>query len=59
MDISIDQFMPMAAEMKKNLTGDYKARPDNIYLEGVAANREIIGGLLEKIMKPGQQHCKP
>ncbi len=45
--------------MKKNLTGDYKARPDNIYLEGVAANREIIGGLLEKIMKPGSSIVNP
>lgn len=43
----------MAAEMQKNLTGDYKARPDNVFLEGEPANRAIIGNLLEKLMKPG------
>lgn len=52
MDKSIDKFQTMVSEMKKNLTGDYQARPDNIYLEGEPANREIIGSFLDKIMKP-------
>jgi len=43
----------MVSEMKKNLTGDYQARPDNIYLEGDPANREIIGSLLDTLMKAG------
>ena len=53
MDKSIEQFTHVVAELQKNLTGDYKARPDNIYLEGEPANREIIGSMVEKLIKPG------
>ena len=40
-------------KLQKNLTGDYKARPDHVYLEGEPANRKIIGDLVEGQMKQG------
>ncbi len=53
MDKSIDKFSSLVGKLQKNLTGDYKARPDHVYLEGEAANREIIGTLVEQLMKKG------
>ncbi len=43
----------MVVQLKSNLKGDYEARPDNVYLEGEAANRKIIGDFVESVMKPG------
>ncbi|MDC7234466.1 MAG: 1-acyl-sn-glycerol-3-phosphate acyltransferase [Spirochaetales bacterium] len=53
MDISIDQFQKMVSLLQSNLKGDYEARPDNVYLEGVKENRVLIGDFVEKLMKEG------
>ena len=53
MEKSIDKFQAIVSELQKNLKGDYKARPDHVYLEGEPANRKIIGDLVEKLMKKG------
>jgi glycerol-3-phosphate O-acyltransferase len=53
MNNSINQFNDMVAQLKSNLHGDYVARPENVYLEGEPKNREIIGNMVEKLMKPG------
>jgi len=49
---SIDQFKEVVTLLKSNLHGDYTARPDNVYLEGEAENRKIIGDLVEQVMRP-------
>jgi glycerol-3-phosphate O-acyltransferase len=43
----------MVVQLKSNLKGDYVARPDNVYLQGEAANRKIIGDFVETVMKSG------
>lgn len=53
MSKSIDKFQEMVVQLKSNLKGDYEARPDNVYLEGEAANRKIIGDFVESMMKAG------
>ncbi|MBF9014205.1 MULTISPECIES: 1-acyl-sn-glycerol-3-phosphate acyltransferase [unclassified Oceanispirochaeta] len=53
MNISIDQFQKMVSFLQSNLKGDFEARPDNVYMEGVKINRDTIGDLVEKLMKPG------
>ena len=53
MSKSIDKFQEMVAFLQSNLKGDYEARPDNVYLEGEAANRKVIGDFVETVMKPG------
>lgn len=53
MNISIDKLQKVIAYLQSNLKGDYEARPDNVYLEGEKKNRDAIGEIVDKVMKPG------
>ena len=41
--------------LEKNLTGDYSFTPDNVYQVGAPENREIIGNVIDSLLKPGSR----
>ena len=45
--------------LKPNLNNDYEIRPDNVYQEGSAANRTIIGRFVGEYMLPGSRINNP
>ncbi|MDC7223356.1 MAG: 1-acyl-sn-glycerol-3-phosphate acyltransferase [Spirochaetales bacterium] len=50
----ISDYLDQIETMNKNLEGrDYSFKPENVFQEGVAENRDIIGLLLDKLMLPG------
>lgn len=51
--MTIADLSQLTKAMHDNLTADYSFTPENVYQEGSAANRELIGSLLEKFMLPG------
>ncbi len=55
MDISIKRLQGLVKELESNLHGDYKARPDNVYLAGEGKNRELIGKFVETLLVFGSR----
>ncbi len=51
--MTIADLEEQIAMMKANLTGNYEFSPDNVYQEGNAKNRELIGHLADKFLLPG------
>ena len=50
----VSDYLDQIQLMTKNLEGrDYGFRPDNVFQEGVPANRKIIGDMVEALMLPG------
>lgn len=41
------------------LKADYGFRPDNVYREGVASNREIVGKIVDELVLPGSRVRNP
>lgn len=50
--MKVNDFKDMLKQMHANLDGCYDFTPDNVYQPGNAANREIIGKLMDSLMEP-------
>lgn len=44
---------PYLRDIASNLTRDYSVGPDNVYHEGVRANRVILNSMMEQLLLPG------
>lgn len=53
--VRISDFIPQLPEFESNLKGNYNFGPDNVYQEGSAPNRELIGWFVDKTMLPGSR----
>ncbi len=53
--MTVADMKELLEQMNANLNGCYDFRPDNVYQAGKAANREMIGKLIESLLEKGSR----